>query len=191
MDPTSNPGSPRPAGRGALALYVVAWALTGGIVAAALLFALQGGGDDGDVSLPPVRETELTLAAQRAGCELRTGRGRAGDEPPVDGPPATPARAGVYDEPPPTAALVAALRRGVVVISYRRDLPDEQRDELRELQTAVPAGTIVTPNDRMPFVVAVTAWRQRLGCRRIAGPTRDALQLFRGRFVGSGPDSPP
>jgi hypothetical protein len=41
----------------------------------------------------------------------------------------------------------------------------------------------------MPFAVAVTAYRRLLGCRDLNQSSVDAIQLFRGRFVGSGPDA--
>lgn len=169
-------------------MYIAAWAVTGAAVALVIV-AVLGGGDD-EVALPPVRETELRQAAREAGCELRAGSGRRGDEPPVEGPPARPAAAGFYEDTPGERALVGAMRRGLVVISYRRDLPEEARDLLQTVQSAVPEGTIVAPNDRMRFVVAVTAWRRLLGCPRVAPNMLDALRLFRGRFIGSGPDSP-
>ena len=162
------------------------------MLAAVCVLLLLRGTDGGDeVALPPVQQTELRLAARTAGCDLRTGRARRGEELPVDGPSARPARAGFYEDDQPPAALVGALRRGVVVISYRAELPDRVRDDLRELQTAVPRGTIVTTNRRMPFAIAISAWRRRLACPRVEPATLDAVRLFRGRFLGSGPDSPP
>jgi len=38
--------------------------------------------------------------------------------------------------------------------------------------------------------VAVVAWRRVLGCREYARGAPDAIRLFRGRFIGSGPDRP-
>jgi hypothetical protein len=177
--------------RRALMLYVVAWLAAGAVVAAVLLVAMRGdgGGDAADVSLPPVRQTELTTAAERAGCLLRAGSRRARNEPVVEGAAAPPAATQYYDVAPAGASLVGAMRRGVVVISYRPQLAREHRERLRVLQRAVPRGTIVAPNAAMPFEIAVTAWRRLLGCRRVGAGTLDAMRLFRGRFVGSGPDS--
>ncbi|MBW3652295.1 MAG: DUF3105 domain-containing protein, partial [Actinobacteria bacterium] len=111
-------------------------------------------------------------------------------EPPVVGGRAAPAAPGFYESPLPRSALVGALRRGIVVISYRPELSQEQRALLRAVHMALPRGTIVVPNARMSFVVAVTAWRRLLGCRRTGRDTLDAVRLFQGRFVGTGPDSP-
>jgi hypothetical protein len=183
--------TPAPSGRFGLLRYVLAWACAGAVVVAAVL-VLVGRGDDDAVTLPPVREIQLTAAARTAGCELRTGDRSNVLGLPVPGVPGRrPARAGVYDDPPDGADLVAALRRGVIVIQHRADLPDDVVDELRALQKAIPEGTIVTPEPvRTRFAVAVVAWRRVLGCRTYARGAVDAIRLFRGRFIGSGPDRP-
>ncbi len=172
-------------------LYVIAWVAGGAVVAIGVLVAMRGDGvdDAAEVSLPPVRQTELGTAADRAGCLLRAGSRRARNEPVVEGSAAPPAAAQYYESAPAAASLVGAMRRGVVVISYRPQLAREHRDRLRVLQRALPRGTIVAPNAAMPFVIAVTAWRRLLGCRRVGAGTLDAVRLFRGRFVGSGPSS--
>jgi hypothetical protein len=169
------------------AVWFIAAAATVGLV-----FAVFGGNDEPEtVSVPPVRETELADAAGHGRCELR--RASAGEQlnPPVDGPGGRrPARPGFYEEPVASAALTAALRQGVVVIQFRAGLDGEQLEALKGLQAAVPAGTIVAPNaTRMPFELAVTAYRRLLGCPRFSPEALDAIQLFRGRFVGTGPDS--
>jgi hypothetical protein len=174
----------------ALLRYTLAW-LAAGAVAAALLVALL---DDGDelVALPPVRQIDLVAAARAAGCELREPGAAVVLNPPVKGStPAEPASPGVYDRPPDIETLVAALQRGVIVIHYRPSLPRRRVDELRRLQGAVPDGTIVTPNGTgMEYEVAATAWRRLLGCPRLTAASVDAVRLFRGRFLASGPRSP-
>lgn len=183
--------TPASSGRFGLLRYVLAWAFGGAIVVAAVL-VFVGRDDDDAVTLPPVRQIELTAAARSAGCELRTGDRSNVLGLPVPGAPGrTPAPAGVYDDPPRAADLVAALRRGVVVVQHRADLPEDVIDELRALQKAIPEGTIVTPEPvKTRFAVAVVAWRRVLGCRTYAVGTVDAIRLFRGRFIGSGPDRP-
>lgn len=85
----------------------------------------------------------------------------------------------------------AALRRGVIVIQHRRDLPEAVVEELRTLQEVVPPGTIVTPGRvASEDAVAVLAWHGLLTCRRHSPGAVDAIRLFRGRFIGSGPDRP-
>jgi hypothetical protein len=168
--------------------YAAAWLVAAGVIVGVLLAVLDGSEPD-EVSLPPVQETELTSAAAHAGCELE--RAEAGERlnPPVmGGAAAAPARPGFYDESPDDESLLAAMREGVIVIHFR-DLSESDVDLLREFQEAVPDGTIVVRNaTRMPFVVAVTAYRRLLGCRTLNQSSVDAIQLFRGRFLGSGPD---
>lgn len=178
-------------GRSALAAYVVGWVLAGVAVGGALLLAVDGEERvrPSVVALPPLQQTELRSAATGAGCVLRAGSGRGRGDPPVDGSAAAPARARYYESPPGASSLVGAMRRGIIVISYRPGLAPDERDRLRALQRAAPRGTIVAPNTAMPYAVAVTAWRRLLGCRRVGAGTLDALQLFRGRFIGSGPET--
>jgi hypothetical protein len=167
----------------------VAWLVAAGIVVG-IVFAIFGNGDE-TVSLPPIRETELTDAASNSRCELRTdGRGERLN-PPVNGPPGgRSARPGVYDKPLATAELTAALRRGIIVIQFRADLDGDVVKALKTLQEAVPEGTIVAPNGTgMRFDVTALAYRRLLGCPRFSTASLDAIRLFRGRFLGSGPDS--
>jgi hypothetical protein len=182
----------RPGGRGSrrgVIVYVGAWLAGAAIVATLLIVALDGGEPE-EVSLPPVRQVDLMSAAREAGCELRrAGRG-VRLNPPVDGPAgATPAAPRFYDEAPAASTLVAALRRGIVVIHFRAGLDGERVQELRRLQEAVPAGTIVTTNATgMPYAVGVTAYRRLLGCRTFTDGVLDAIRLFHGRYIGTGPD---
>ena len=176
--------------RGALIAYAAAW-LIAAAAAVGVVFAIFGGDDDNTVSVPPVRETKLTDAAGQGHCELRTAQAGERLNPPVDGPPGDrPARPGFYDEPIATAALTAALRRGIIVIQFREGLEGDRLGALKTLQAAVPTGTIVAPNETgMRFELAVTAYRRLLGCPHFTTRALDAVQLFRGRFLGSGPDS--
>jgi hypothetical protein len=168
--------------------YVMAW-LAGAAVIAGIAIVLLDGDEPEEVSLPPIRETQLADAARRAGCELRRTGPREQTDPAVDGSAASEAaRAGFYDESPDGASLVAALRHGVIVIHFRGDLGGERVDDLRRIQEAAPNGTIVTPNASMSFEVAATAYRRLLGCPRATDAAMEAALLFRGRFLGSGPD---
>jgi len=162
--------------------------VTGLVVALGILAIVRDGEEQ--VTLPPVRETELGQAARDAGCELRAGAVQRVGDPPVVGPRARAAAPGFYEEAMSRPALVGAMRRGQVVVYYSRELPEGQRDLLKSVQRAVPEGTVVVPDDRMRFALAVTAWRRLLGCPRVGPGTLDAIRLFRGRFLGSGPDSP-
>jgi hypothetical protein len=179
---------PRRGSGRSLLRYAAGWLLTG-VAVAVVALAVIGGDDEDEVPVPPVREIELTKAAGDAGCTVR--QARAGERlvPPVDGPPGRAARPGVLSRAPDPGTLTAATRRGIVVIQYRPGLARDSVERLRSLQEAVPAGTILTPTaSRMPYEVAVTAHRRLLGCPRFSERTIDALQLFRGRYLGSGPD---
>ncbi len=173
--------------------YVLAWVLAGALGVGAAVLALGGdGGGDGPegVTVPPVQEVELATAARRAGCDLRQGdRGARGLA--VAGRAGPAVRPGAYPSAPPDAGLLGALRRGAVVIHHRPGLPAELVERLDAVRRAVPRGTVLVGNPRMRFAVAVTAWRRLLGCRSATGPAADAIQLFRGRYLGSGPDAPP
>ena len=175
---------------GAIARYAIVCLAIGAAVAGVVVAILGGSDRDAEAPLPPVRETQLAKAVQASGCELR--RARAGEQltPPVDGPPGAPARPRFYEDAPPLEKLTAALRRGVIVIYYDDDVDGERLALLRSLQTVIPTGTIVAPDTTgMPYEVAVAAYRRLLGCERFADTTIDAIQLFRGRFIGIGPDS--
>jgi hypothetical protein len=163
--------------------------VAGALVATLAVVALDGPAED-TVSLPPVRQTELREAARSAACDLRLTGSFERSNPAAAGPRvATPLAPGVYDRPADADRLVAALRRGVIVIQYRTGLAKRHVKQLQELQRAVPSGTIVAPNGTgMPFAVAATAWRRLLGCPELTDTTIDAIRLFRGRFLGSGPD---
>lgn len=184
------PSDSRPSARHgeALLLYAVGWLLAGFVVAAIVVLVVRDG-EGGEVSLPPVRQTRLGEAARAAGCEVRHGSDTDALTPAVTGPPATAARPDVYERAPRGPQLVGALRRGIIVIHHRPSLADARVEQLRRLQQAVPEGTIVTPNARMPYMVAATAWNRLLGCDSFEDVTLDAIRLFRGRFIGSGPDT--
>jgi hypothetical protein len=177
-----------PGTRIATLAYVSAWLVAAAVVIGIVL-AMFEGEPTGEISLPPVHDTELDQAAREAGCELHRVRGGERLNPAVVGGfGAMPARPGVYEKSPGAPALLAALRDGVIVIQFR-GLDSEDVELLRAIQEAVPDGTIVAPNETaMPFAVAVTAYRRLLGCPDLSEQSIDALQLFRGRFVGTGPD---
>lgn len=170
-------------------VYAAVW-LVGVAAAVGVIFAIFGSNDPGTVDVPPMRETELGDAVGQSRCVLRTAASGGNLNPAVDGPAGgRPARAGVYEQPVPTAQLTAAVRRGIVVIQFRPGLSGDVLDALKKLQEAVPEGTIVAPNGTgMHFELAVVAYRRLLGCPRFTVQALDAVQLFRGRYIGSGPE---
>jgi len=169
--------------------YVLGWVVAAAVVAAVALVVL-GGPQSKLVGVLPIHETELQVAAREAGCDLRHASRVEALNPPVNGSVAAqPTPPGFYDSPQQPPSLVAALRRGVVVIQFQDRLDGRDKDLLKSIQAAAPTGTIVAPNDTgMRYAVAATAYRRLLGCSAFDERSVDALQLFRGRFVGAGPD---
>lgn len=134
-------------------------AILAAVAAAGLVVALarSAGGDDAreDASrtnrgfaakraLPATKLTELTVAAEAAGCGLRRypsegrdhvrGQVRYGTNPPTSGPHSpTPAGDGIYGDPPPTEELVHSLEHGRVIVQYQQDLRAEAKVGLRAL----------------------------------------------------------
>jgi hypothetical protein len=175
------PGSSsRRPSRRTLLVYLAAWLAVGAIVVLVAV-ALLDGGSSADGTLPPVRQTALESAAHAAGCRLERRR-------PSDDARAAAAAGGSYAKAPSVDALQAALRRGTVVLSYRPGLPEELLSKLQAIQRTIPRATILTPGTRrMQDAVAMSAYRRLLVCPRVSAEGLDALRLFQGRYLGSGP----
>ncbi len=174
----------------AVLVYATVW-LVAAAAAVALVLVVVGDDEPDTVPVPPVRETELGVAAGQSRCVLVNAKAGQRVNPPVDGPAGgRAAPAGFYEQPVATAQLTAAVRKGIIVIQFRSGLDEKRVEALKALQSAFPEGTIVAPNaTRMRFELAVVAYRRLLGCPRFTDRSLDAVQLFRGRFLGSGPES--
>ena len=205
-------GSPRRERRRYLIGAVVA-----GLALAALLLGLprllgegaepardaSAGGFAARRALPTVRLTDLTAAAEAAGCTVtrQPSEGREHVEgevdyranPPTSGPHhPVAAEEGVYAEAPPTEALVHSLEHGRVVVQFDPDLPLAVRADLRALYNEDPYHVLLTPNDTdMPFAVAATAWRHTLACPKAGERVFDAIRAFRDRYRDRGPERVP
>ena len=171
-----------------VALYAAVWALLGAAVAAAFVVARGDAPPEGG-ELPPLEQTDLVTASRVAGCRLQTVRpGDPADALAGATSNEAPAEPGVYERAPSRGRLVAALGKGTVVVRYRPGLAREVVERLEALQAVVPRGTILTPDSTgMRYEVAVVAYRRVLGCPRLTTRALDALRLFRGRYLGSGP----
>ena len=171
----------RPSAR-TLALYVAGWLAVGACAAVALMVS-SGRDSQQQAALPPVRQPELANAVQAGRCTVARARDAVAAS-------VVPAKPGRYTAPPSATTLTAALRRGTVVILYRPGLDDDLRDQLQAIQSGMPAGTILTPSPGpMADDVAIAAYRRRLACPRLTASSIDAVRLFQGRYLGSGPDS--
>jgi hypothetical protein len=155
-----------------------------------------------------VQVKNLTQAAKRAGCVVRLelkdeGKGHLsptasapdyGTNPPTSGDHAeSPYQQadGAYDEVPAEIFVLHALEHGRVAIQYSPNLPENEQLELKGLHETMYGGTLLFPNDQMPYAVAATAWTNLLGCKEYKGAiTLDAIRAFGkrtwGRYGGEG-----
>jgi hypothetical protein len=189
-DSAGEPDKPRSVRSVARGLtYALRWLAAGAVVTVAALALLRGGGDrspDAPVVLPPVREIALLDAVRSSDCRLRrlhrsSALARAG---PLTGAAAP----GTYRTPLRASALGAALRRGVIVIQYHLRVSGGFVKQLVVLQRAVPRGTIVAPLGLAGSdALVVAAYGRILRCPRASDAALNALRLFRGRYVGTGP----
>ncbi len=135
-------------------------------------------------------------AAKKAGCVLRLKLKDEGHthlpsgseapeyktNPPTSGnhvePPYQQAD-GAYSEMPLLIDMVHSLEHGRMEIQYSPDLPDAAQLELKGLYETMYAGTLLFPNDEMPYEVAATTWTNLLGCKKYEGEkTLDAIAAF-------------
>jgi hypothetical protein len=173
----------RPDRRG-LAAYVLGW-LAAGAAVAALVIALVSGGGDGarpassHAGAPPVREVTLDDAVRSAGCRVRavaTGAAGAARAP----------RAGIRRDGLTAGARDAAVRRGLVVIEYPPAVRGAAYERLEGVQRAVPNATILAPATGLGRdELTVSTLGRRLSCPTDGRATLDAVQLFRGRYLGA------
>ncbi len=150
------------------------------------------------VPLPTLGHGSMRAAAAKAGCKVSVTHGETTDAalrhpelPPTIGPPVPEtAPAGAYGAPLPLSQEIGALRAGLVIIAFRRELPDADVGLLRAVYDADPRTTILVakaPERRYP--VTATAWRRRLTCPAFRPAVVRAVRLFRRRYAGHGPRS--
>ncbi len=86
---------------------------------------------------------------------------------------------GAYGEMPLPIDMVHSLEHGRMQIQYSPDLPEQAQLELKGLYETMYAGTLLFPNDEMPYEVAATTWTNLLGCKKYEGAkTLDAIAAF-------------
>jgi hypothetical protein len=168
--------------------------------------------DARDGTAPPaVKVADLKQAAKKAGCTLRL---RLKDEghthlpesaptphyktnPPTSGAHAEPPYQqadGAYTEVPKEINLLHSLEHGRMEIQYRPNLPEADQLALRGLYDTLYGGTLLFPNDHMPYAVAATTWTNLLGCKQYKGAiTLDVIRDFGketwGRYGGEAPNA--
>jgi hypothetical protein len=108
-----------------------------------------------------------------------------GDHHPV------PATCGFYaTDPPPDEFMVHAIEHGAIWIAYRPDLPDDQRDILRDL-VAEQAKVAATPYDGLDSPLVVTAWGRQLALDSADDPRLiQFVETYRNSRNGPEPTSP-
>lgn len=144
---------------------------------------------------PEVKVADLDQAAKRAGCVLRL---HLEDEGHTHVPPGTVVHYktnpptsgnhiespyqqadGAYREMPEEIAIVHAMEHGRLEIQYSPDLRESDQEALKGLFDTMYGGTLLFPNDKMPYAVAATTWTNLLGCKEYKGPiTLDAIRDF-------------
>jgi uncharacterized protein DUF3105 len=147
-----------------------------------------------DVSAAKV--TDLEKAAEMAGCDLRlklkdeghthipitAATPEYGTNPPTSGSHAeSPFQQadGAYGEMPKEIALVHTLEHGRMEIQYAPDLAESDQLELLGLYETMWGGTVIFPNENMPYEVAATTWTNLIGCNEYKGAiTLDAIRAF-------------
>lgn len=143
-----------------------------------------------------VKVSDLTEAADQAGCDLRLNLPDEGNshipqgsptpdyktKPPTSGdhvePPFQQAD-GAYAEMPEEIDIVHTLEHGRLEIQYSPDLPEAAQLELKGVYDTMYGATLLFPNDNMPYEVAATTWTNLIGCPTYKGAiTLDAIRDF-------------
>ncbi len=205
-------------GAGGLAVAVI-------VVVAVVLLAGGGGGDGesspssdilpGGGSVPERKIQDLAPAAKAAGCTLQNFKGKSREHtedpneaieydsnPPTQGKHfAVPAEDEAYDEAPDLKELVHTLEHGRVIIWFKKNLPKDQRADLKALYDEDSYQMVLTPDPTgMKYAVAATAWSRDpvpngtgrlLACPEYTDETLDAIQAFRDEHRGNGPEAIP
>lgn len=100
------------------------------------------------------------------------------------------AQGGTYTErnQPPDGRVVHALEHGLIAISYRPDLAEEEGDVLEEIADANEEDVLLLPRSSLGVPVAATAWHRRLLCDEMEP---ESLRRFIRAYVNKGPENVP
>ncbi len=198
-----------------IVIVVVGSSVGGGASGAAHINAPDSGSTNGvppddrtGPKPPPVKVSDLKLAAKKAGCDLRLGLRDEGHThiPPGSKTPhydTNPPNSGThvqtgfqqadgaYLKQPKEIDFVHSLEHGRLEIQYSPKLPTKDQLALRGLYNTLYGGVLLFPNDTMPYAVATTTWTNLMGCKTYKGAiTLDAVRDFGkatgGRFGGEG-----
>jgi hypothetical protein len=144
---------------------------------------------------PPVADGNLQSAAKKANCVLMLNLKDEGHthveegtkvkyktNPPSSGnhvfPPAMQAD-GAYSATPEALDYVHSLEHGRMEIEYSSKLAESDQLEIKGLYDTLYGGTLLFPNDTMPYQVAAVTWTNIIGCKTYEGAkTLDAIRDF-------------
>jgi hypothetical protein len=196
--------------------YVVGGALAAAAVVAIVVVLLSGGDSGGSEkansgdwpkgSVPAAKETDLTVAAKAAGCELKDPKDEGNKhltDPNVQAkykanPPTSgdhfidPAADGAYLEAPRKEQTVHTLEHGRIEIQFKPTVPDSVKGNLKALFDEDPYHMVIFPNQtNMPVAVAATAWNHQLLCSEYNDKVPDAIRAFKNQYRDRGPESVP
>lgn len=165
--------------------------------------------------VPKLGRANLAGAARAAGCELQSFQAKSrqhtsdtDDEIDYSSAPPTsgkhldlPAEDAAYLRAPDVTALVHSMEHGRVVIWFKGDLPPRARASLRAFYEDDPQQTLLTPDETgSDYAVAATAWNRDpmpngtgrlLGCKQYTPKVFKAVQAFKQRHRGKGPEAIP
>jgi hypothetical protein len=87
--------------------------------------------------------------------------------------------------------FVHSLEHGRMEIQYSPNLSERDQLALKGLYDTLYGGTLLFPNEKVPYEVAATTWTNLIGCKTYKGAiTLDAIRDFGeetwGRFGGEG-----
>ena len=160
---------------------------------------------------PEIQFGDLAESARMAGCELRLelpdeGNTHFSDEnqgdyktnPPTSGDHYAGNEAGsgaiadgAYTSTPPESRAVHSMEHGRIEIRYAPELPEDQQLALKGVFDESPGGILMFPDPDLPYAIAVSGWRNYVGCDRYDPLVLDVVRNFRDTFRGNGPENVP
>jgi hypothetical protein len=159
----------------------------------------------------PEEVEDVEEGAAAAGCELESFRAKSNvhvseQDPPVQyssNPPTSgrhdpvPAEDGAYSVAPDLQRLVHTLEHSRVIVWFKPDLSTDARASLKAYYDHDSQLMVLVPNTNMDYDVAATAWNRKpgrygtgrlLGCPEYSGNVFTALEAFKERNRGKGPE---
>jgi Protein of unknown function (DUF3105) len=184
----------------------------GAIIAVVMAVAAGGGGGGANDSAlgfskkanpsatpPPEKIADLPAAAKAAGCRLAnppiegrthvTGKVKYKTNPPTSGNHyPIPQDDGVYTKTPPFTHLVHTLEHGRIEMQYKPGIGPKRLAQLGGLYNEDLSYTLLFPNAKMPYEIAVTAWGHLAGCKKVTDESFDVIRDFKRRYLGAAPE---